>query len=406
MSIKHISNVNSAASAPQLNPAITAVAPPPIADVHGWIAGQKFSVERPLLDVAQAVPVDPPPVALRRRVTELLISDGLHRYTPITGLPELREALAEHMAVGYAGDVVASDTVITAGCNQAFCSVVQALAGPGDEVLIPVPYYFNHQMWMDMIGVKAIHISCADTDGAVPSIDAFAAEITPRTRAIAVVSPNNPTGAVYPPALLESLFKLAQEHKIALILDETYKDFHPDMSAPAHNLFAHPNWRDTLVQLFSFSKSYALTGFRVGSVIAGPGVVEQVTKIQDCLAICAPRVSQVMALHALAMLQPWVKSEALSMRARVVALEQAFADADCAYSLVAAGAWFAYVRHPFGATSATTVARRLAHEHAVLCIPGEVFGPGQSDFVRFAFANLSAAQMPQLLERLLESQST
>ena len=384
----------------RLNTNVVNVTSPPIADVHGWIAGMQFPANRPLFDVAQAVPVDPPPQALRETVAELLIRDGLHRYTPIAGLPELRAELAAHMAGAYGAHIDAPDTLITAGCNQAFCAVVQALAGPGDEVVIPVPYYFNHQMWMDMIGVRTLHVPFAPAQGGVPTAAAFADALTERTRAIAVVTPNNPTGAVYSPELLEDLYQLARARGIALSVDETYMDFHPTAQLPAHGLFQHPEWRDTLVQLFSFSKSYALTGFRVGSVIAGPAIIEQVTKIQDCLAICAPRLSQVMALHAIRTLQPWVRAQAHAMQTRVTALKDAFAGSASGFELLAAGAWFAYVRHPMTGVAATDVARRLAIEQSVLCIPGEVFGPGQEDFIRFAFANLEAEQMPQLVERL------
>ena len=131
-----------------VNPLIDNVNAPPIANVHGWVAGRDPSANEPLLDVAQAVPTEPPSEALRRRVAEALVDDGLHRYTPITGLPELRTALSAYMnethAVSAATAIAADDVVITAGCNQAFCAVLQALAGPGDEIVLPLPFYFTH----------------------------------------------------------------------------------------------------------------------------------------------------------------------------------------------------------------------------------------------------------------------
>ena len=388
-----------------LSSLVTPVVTPPIADVHGWISGMEFSPQRPLIDVAQAVPVSPPPGNVLAEVAAQMAQDGLHRYTPITGLPELREALAAHMASDYQGAISGDDVVITAGCNQAFCATMQALLSPGDEVLIPVPYYFNHQMWLDMLGARARHIPFNPDNGGVPDISDFANSITDKTRAIVVVTPNNPTGAVYSAELLDALFDLAAAHQLALVIDETYKDFHPVPKTRAHDLFTRPQWRDTLVQLFSFSKSYALTGYRVGSIIAGPELVAQVTKVQDCINICAPRVSQVLAVTALCSLQDWVRSEGDAMRARVSALKQSFAAFDSGFELVAAGAWFAYVRHPFTDTKSVDVARRLATEHAVLCVPGSTFGPGQDAYLRFAFANIETDDIPALLTRLQSAEA-
>ena len=217
------------------NPLVNAVNAPPIANVQTWVAERRDNANEPLLDVAQAVPIDPPDVGLRERVASLLVSDGLHRYTPIQGLPELRSGLAAYMNRTHgvppeAAGATADDVIITAGCNQAFCAVMQGLAGPGDEIILPLPFYFNHQMWLDMLGVKIRHIPFAADTGGVPQVEDFARLITDRTRALIVVSPNNPTGAVYSPALLLQLYELAREAGVALVLDETYQDFRPDLT--------------------------------------------------------------------------------------------------------------------------------------------------------------------------------
>jgi aspartate/methionine/tyrosine aminotransferase len=388
-----------------VNPLVSAVNAPPIADVHNWLKDRRADVNVPLLDVAQAVPIDPPDVGLRRRIADLLVSDGLHRYTPITGLPELRDGLARYMNATHAvsapaAGVSAADVVITAGCNQAFCAVMQALAGPGDEVILPLPFYFNHQMWLDMLGVTARHIPFAPDSGGLPTVDDFARLINHKTRALVVVSPNNPTGAVYAPALLEQLYDLARQAGIAMVLDETYQDFRPHLDSPPHTLFESGEWHGSFVQLFSFSKSYALTGYRLGSIVAGPGLVEALTKIQDCTNICAPRISQMMGKLALESEGAWLARQVRAMAARVTALRAAFAQPWYGFELVSAGAWFAYVRHPFSGRTATEVARHLAQAHGVLSVPGDMFGPGQDAYLRFAFANLQLDQIPELMSRL------
>ena len=130
-----------------------------------------------------------------------------------------------------------------------------------------------------------------------------------------------------------------------------------------------------------------------------------VEKIQDCIAICAPRISQEAALFALQSLDGWRDEKVRIMGERVAALREVFRNNALRYELVSSGAYFAWVRHPFADQGCTAVARRLAREHGVLCVPGETFGPGLERYLRLAFANLEAGSMPQVVERLVASQS-
>ena len=283
-----------------LNPRLAAVAAPPIAEAHSWIEGRRFPQEKPLIDVAQAVPGYPPPPALTDHLAAIVGDAASARYTDILGLPALRAALARDMGDFYGAAIAAEDVGITAGCNQAFCLALLALARAGEEVILPLPYYFNHQMWFDMQGITARHLPLRPERGGVPDPADAAALIGPKTRAIVLVTPNNPTGAIYPPEVIAEFFHLARRHDLALVLDETYRDFLPTDDAP-HGLFAEPGWRDTLVQLYSFSKVYCLTGYRVGSIIAGPALLAEVAKAMDTVAICAPRLGQMAAINILAL---------------------------------------------------------------------------------------------------------
>src|SRR5262249_11266640 len=195
-------------------------------------------------------------------------------------------------------------------------------------------------------------------------------------RAIVLVTPNNPTGAIYPPEVIEEFFHLARRHAIALVLDETYRDFLLQDGAP-HGLFALPGWRDTLVQLYSFSKVYCLTGYRVGSIIAGPAISAEIAKVMDTIQICAPRLGQLAALYGIEHLKPWRLGNTTLMRERLEALRRSLARNDLGYRVVSTGAYFAYIAHPFAGRPAMQVARRLADEQNVLALPGSMFGPGQ-----------------------------
>jgi hypothetical protein len=391
----------SANSPLNLNPDVAAVVEPPIAEAKGWVKGRTYSADRPLLDLCQAVPSYPPAEELRGHLAERVALFETAQYTQIEGIPALREALAAHMSAFYGAGISSENTLVTAGCNQAYCLAILTLARAGDEVILPLPYYFNHQMWLDSLGIKAVHLPFRADRAGVPDPEDAAARITSKTRAIVLVSPNNPTGAVIPPATLAAFRDLAKAHGIALILDETYKDFLPD-DAERHTLFSDPAWGETVIQLYSFSKAFSLTGYRCGSIVAGERFIGQSAKLMDTIAICCARVAQDAALYALEHLWPWASEKTGMMLGRQRALEAEFSSGNLGFELISTGAYFAYIRHPFAGERAFDVAKRLAQNAGVLALPGTVFGPGQDAYLRLAFANLEAERMGELAERLRE----
>ncbi len=165
---------------------------------------------------------------------------------------------------------------------------------------------------------------------------------------------------------------------------------------------AAADWGRGLVQLYSVSKVFSLTGYRVGSIVAGAPLLGAVGKIMDCVSICAPRVGQEATLYGLRNLAGWVAGKRTEIDRRKAALEALFETNSHGYELVSAGAYFAYVRHPFGAEPAATVAKRLADEQNILCLPGSMFGPGQEPCLRFAYANVPV-EMIQALDRRLSA---
>ncbi len=386
----------------RLNPLIETVAAAPIAEAQSWVRGRLFPADRPLLDCAQAVPSYPPAEELTRHLAEAVQRPQIAFYTDILGREDLRAALAAHLSAAYRGTVSADQIGITAGCNQAFCLAAASLAGAGEEIILPLPYYFNYQMWLEMLGVSVVPLPVGEED-ALPDPDAAARLMTARTRALVLISPNNPTGATYPAELIGAFYELARRHRIALLLDETYKDFRAE-EGPAHRLFQDPDWSDTLVQLYSFSKAYSLTGYRVGALAAGAPLIEAVAKAMDCVAICAPNVGQEAALFGIERLDDWRETKRRMMLGRLEALRSAFQANALRYRLISAGAFFAWVRHPFVGEPAAAVARRLADRQNLLCLPGTIFGPGQEGALRLAFANLPADSMAEVAARLIESQ--
>jgi aspartate/methionine/tyrosine aminotransferase len=383
-----------------INPAVTAVASPPIPEAMSWLEGA--TPDKPPLDLAQAVPNYDPAPDLLDYLGRAASDPASAFYTPILGIPALREGLAASLAEEYGADIAPGEVAITTGCNHAFCMATAAVAGAGDEVILPEPFYFNHDMWFTMQGIRQVALACrAEAEGMVPDPEEAERLVTPRTRAIVLISPNNPTGTIFSEKRLLAFYRLAERRGLALIVDETYKDFRPGENGSApHGLFREDGWRDVLIQLYSFSKAYSLTGYRVGSLVAGGRVMEAVSKIADTVTICPPHIGQLAALYGLEHLRDWREEKRLRTLGLIDTLDQAFQDHAPPYQLVSRGAFFAYLRHPFEGRSSVEVAKALARNQGLLVLPGEFFGASQQDYLRVAFANASAAELEELVRRL------
>jgi aspartate/methionine/tyrosine aminotransferase len=375
---------------------------PPVMEARRWLDGVDFPADRPLLNVSQAAPVDPPPLPLRAAMAEIVMQDPeAHLYGPVLGLPALRHEVAERWTANYGGTVGPEQVAITSGCNQAFAAAIAALCTEGDEVILPVPYYFNHRMWLDMSGVKTVPLMVGQ--GMIPDPAAAAALITDRTRAIALVSPNNPCGVEYPAETLRAFMDLARAHGIALIVDETYRDFDSRTGAP-HDLFTDPDWDETLIQLYSFSKAYRLTGHRVGAVIASEARLAEIEKFLDTVTICPNQLGQRAALWGMQHLDQWLAGERDEILDRRAAIADHFPKlAAKGWKLLGCGAYFAYVQHPFAMSSAD-LAPLLVKKAGILLLPGTMFIPddleGGERQLRIAFANIDRAGVATLFDRL------
>jgi aspartate/methionine/tyrosine aminotransferase len=376
---------------------------PPVMEARRWLDGVDFSA-RPLINVSQAAPVDPPPLAMREAMARMIVEDDTtHLYGPVLGLPDLRAEVAAQWSQAYDGTITPHNVAITSGCNQAFAAAIATLCGEGDEVILPVPYYFNHRMWLDMAGVTTVPL--AAPNGLIPSAEDAAALITDKTRAIALVTPNNPGGVEYPAETVQAFADLARGRGIALIIDETYRDFDSRTGAP-HPLFGDPNWDDTLIQLYSFSKAYRLTGHRVGALIASSERLAEVEKFLDTVTICPNQLGQHAALWGMRNLRDWLAGERREILDRRAAIEEQFPRlAANGWELEGCGAYFAYLKHPFDMAS-DALAQDLVKQAGVLTLPGTMFMPdnGGQQHLRVAFANVDRAGITALFDRLVAYQ--
>ena len=376
--------------------------PPPVMEARRWLEAATFTADRPLINVSQAAPVAPPPPEMLEAMAEIIKTDpAAHLYGPVLGLPDLRAEVAARWSRLYNGNVEAANIAITSGCNQAFAATIATLCTEGDEVILPIPYYFNHRMWLDMAGVKTVALQTGA--GLIPDVGAAEALITPRTRAIVLVTPNNPGGAEYPKETVAAFYELGRARGLALILDETYRDFDSRDEAP-HALFKHFDWDQTLIQLYSFSKAYRLTGHRVGAICCSPARLAQVEKFLDTVTICANQLGQRAALWGMRNLDDWLKGERAEILDRRKAIEEHFPRlAAKGWKLLGCGAYFAYVEHPFEMPS-HALAPKLVQDIGVLLLPGTMFMPQDHPEaerqLRIAFANVDRAGIAALFERL------
>ena len=370
---------------PVLNPLVVDTGTPPIPEVQGWAARYGGALG-PMVDMCQAAPGYAPHPALLARLAEEAGQWENARYGPIAGDPRLRDAYAAHLSATQGGEVAPDQVVITAGCNQAFTLAAMTLVRRGEAVVLPVPWYWNHAMTLGMLGIEARTLPCRPEDGFVP--DPHRAErllADGRVRAVVLVTPNNPTGAVYPAAVVARFHELCQRHGAWLILDETYRDFLPDGAERSHDLFADLRWPEGVVGLHSFSKGYCIPGHRLGAVAASAAVVAQFLQVLDCLHICPQRPAQAALAWAIPALAAWRAESRAEMARRAEAMRAALAGLP-GWETASLGACFAYARHPFAGVPGERVLERMATERGVLALPGSAFGPGQDAYVRLAFA--------------------
>jgi aspartate/methionine/tyrosine aminotransferase len=385
-------------NAPRLNPLLLDTGTPPIPAAKSWLAAYDGR-HGPAIDLSQAAPGSAPPAELLGLAAEVAGSADAARYGPIHGDIALRQAFAADLAATYGAALEPGNIAITAGCNQAFVTIAMALAKAGDAIIVPTPWYFNHEMTLNMLGIEARALVARADAGFVPDVAAARTLIDARVKAIVLVTPNNPTGAVYPPAVIAAFAELCREAGIMLVLDETYRDFLPGGSSQPHELFQEAGWQRTVIQLYSFSKSYAVPGWRLGAIVAGEAALREIGKALDCIQICPARPGQQAVAWGIEALRGWREANRADINARAAAFRQAMSGLN-GWSVDQAGAYFAYVRHPFAGVPAAQVAEMLARRWGVLALPGSYFGPGQDTHLRMAFANVTTPAIADAVARL------
>jgi aspartate/methionine/tyrosine aminotransferase len=321
-----------------------------------------------------------------------------HRYGPVQGMPELLERIERKLtqensvAVGPGRRLL-----VTAGANMGFLNALFAIADPGDEVILPLPWYFNQEMAVRML--NCVPVGVATDENFQLSLDAIRAALTPRTRAVVTISPNNPSGAVYPEATLRAVNALCRERGLYHISDEAYEYF--TYGAARHFSPAAIEGSEAhTIALHSLSKAYGFASWRIGYQVLPAHLYDSVLKAQDTNLICPALVSQAAAAAALDAGSAYCRSHLEGIgRVRKMVLEELRTVGDICRIPPAEGAFYMLLKVETGLDS-LTLAERLIREHGVAVIPGVAFGLAESCYLRVAYGALEPATAEAGIRRL------
>jgi aspartate/methionine/tyrosine aminotransferase len=338
-----------------------------------------------------------PPEEALAAVPRFLAEPGAHRYGPVEGLPALIDALALKLTHENHLPLSNARIVVTAGGNLAFVNAVLAIADPGDEIVVQAPYYFNHEMAIVLAGCRPVVVPTDRNYQLQP--EAIAAAITPRTRAVVTISPNNPTGAVYPEADLRAVNTLCASRGIWHVHDEVYEYF--TYGTPHFSPGSIAGADRHTISLFSLSKAYGFASWRIGYMVVPEALWVPVNKIQDTLLICPPHVSQAAAVGALAAGRTWCDRHVAALApVRQQVLSRLAEIADVAEAPSADGALYCLLRVNT-TLDAMTLAQRLIREYKVATIPGTAFGLTSGTYLRISYGALAAEMVDEGMGRLV-----
>jgi aspartate/methionine/tyrosine aminotransferase len=388
-------NPQSAVRNPQLMISRMSAIQAPIVPVIGDLIRQNPGT----ISLGQGVVSYGPPQAALDAVRDALTDPETHGYHDGPGTPSLLAAIADKLRRENGIDVNGGSRVtVTAGANMAFVHAISAITEPGDDVVLPVPYYFNYDMAIEMMGCRVVKVP-TDTQYQL-DVEAIRRAITPRTRAIVTVTPNNPTGAVYPEAALRAVNQLCAERGLYHISDEVYEYFTYD-GVRHVSPGAFDGASTYTITLFSLSKAYGFAGWRIGYLVYPDHLADAIAKIQDTVLVCAPVISQAAATAALGVGRQYCQQHvhALSEIRHLVIAQLRTLEPLCTVP-PAEGAFYCFLR--VNATAdPMTVTERLIREHRVAIVPGHAFGMTDGCYFRVAYGALQKDTVAEGIGRLV-----
>jgi aspartate aminotransferase/aminotransferase len=306
---------------------------------------------------------------------------GTTKYTPNAGLPGIRSAVAERYSQRWGRPVTPAEVLVTAGAVNALAAIVAAIAEEGDEILIPDPGWPNYVAMIELARVAPVRYPLPPENGYLPDLAELEARITPRAKAIIINNPSNPTGAVFPEESVRALVALARKHDLWLIADEIYEDLiFEGVHVPAAQFDP-----ERVITVSGASKSYAMTGWRIGWAIMPPDLVTLCGKIQEALVSCPPSVSQAAAETAVRGPQDAVEEMRLAYQRRRDLVREMLEPAGL-LPTIPRGAFYALVDLRGAGIPSRDLSRMLLEEERVAAAPGSTFGDVAEGMVRISLA--------------------
>jgi aminotransferase len=306
-----------------------------------------------------------------------------HHYTGPTGIPELRDAIAADLTSQYGLDYGSDEIVVTAGAQEAIMLTMLGLCSPGDEVLITSPRFTTYDTAVHLCGGTPVPVPTFERDDFALDVAEIEKRITPRTKMFVLVSPNNPTGAVTPPAAIRAIADLAIRHDLIIVADEIYGRmiYTPNEHLSIATL---PGMRERTITLNGFSKTYAMTGWRIGYLAAPADLVEALTEPRHTLSINSCTISQHAALAALTGPQDPIDAMMETYGERRSWLMPALTEAGFTYGHPG-GAFYIYTNVSSSGLTAPDFCLRLLQEAGVMVFPGTMFGDDSTDYIRISY---------------------
>ena len=362
------------------------------------VVGELIKSNPGTISLGQGVVNYGPPPEAGEAVAAFFADSQNHKYKLVQGIPELIEQIERKLEtenrIRLAAD---NEAMVTAGGNMAFMNAVLAITDPGDEVILQVPYYFNHEMAVVIAGCKAIRVPTDDQYQLQP--ERIRDAVTPQTRAVVTISPNNPTGAVYPEEALREVNQLCAKRGLYHIHDEAYEYFTYD-DAAHFSPGAIENCAEHTISLFSLSKAYGFASWRIGYMVFPAPLYASMRKIQDTILICPPVVSQYAAAASMELGLDYCRQKAAPLaNVRRLALEKFASLSDIVDTPISQGAFYFLLRIR-SEIDMMALVERLVREHRVAVIPGSTFGIEEGCYLRVAFGALDEHTVADGIDRL------
>lgn len=362
------------------------------------VVGEMIRNHPGTISLGQGVVHYSPPSQAIEQINTFLSNPKNHLYQAFQGLPALLELLTTKLRAE--NDIVTGEqnqVIVTAGANMAFMNAVLAITDPGDEIILQLPYYFNHEMAVTMADCKAVIVPTDRNYQLQP--EEISKAITERTCAVVTISPNNPTGAVYAETALRQVNAICREHGIYHISDEAYEYFTYDVNHFSPGSLADSS--DYTISLYSLSKAYGFASWRIGYMVVPAHLVPEIKKIQDTILICPPVVSQFAAVGALQAGAEYCRHRLPQFAAVRELVRDKLAElSDLAYVAPADGAFYFLLKLDTTMNPLTLV-ERLVKEHGVAAIPGSTFGLTDGCYLRIAYGALQKETVAEGIGRLV-----